>query len=197
MRQKYFELTGQQRAMLLAALLFMTASVIYGLALSPAVKAVQKAGSDKKVAIEAGKSMDVQIAKLRTLGMKNNEIGVAQTETLRANGNEVLYSSNVSSFMDGLRELNERLGGKNFRLEEGAIQSAYVTLGERNDVYKLMRLPAKISFEGDYSVMSNFLFQLYALKRMIKIGDVDIQTKGYTGDIRVTLDLGIYYVEES
>jgi hypothetical protein len=197
MRQKYFELTGQQRAILLAALLIMTASIIYGLALSPQIKAVQKAGSDKKIAIEAGKTMDGNIEKMRTLGMKNNDISVAQMEILRANGNEVLYSSNVSGFLENLRELNDRLGGKNFRIEEGAIQTAFVTIGERKDLYKLMRLPARITFEGDYSMMSNFLFQTYALKRMIKIGDVDIQSKGYSGDLRVTFELGIYFVEES
>ncbi len=195
--ERYFSLNGQQRALLLTVVLVLFAGLLYAADLKPRMTVYRQAQADNKRAMETSKMLDAQLLNLRALGKKDAKIDAAQFETLKAANNELLFASQVPDFTDLLRELNDRLGGRNFRIEESALSSAYITVGERKDVYKLMKLPVKLYFESDYSVVSNYLFQVHALKHLLKFKDIDIRSKDFSSDLRVTVEMDIFFIEDA
>jgi hypothetical protein len=197
LRRKYYELTSEQRLLVMIGALALYCGVLFLLVLNPQIKSYKKAQMDNKRVANAGDTMNKKRIELKTLGRKKVIMDSSRLEILRANGNEVLLASKVSEYLEILRDTNDRLGGRNCTIDEGPIESAYISMNGRRDVYKVMRLPVKISFESDYSVLSNYLFQLQTLKHLMKLGEVEIHSKGYSGDLRVSVNLGIYFIEES
>ncbi|HOX29407.1 MAG TPA: hypothetical protein PLQ76_09675, partial [bacterium] len=109
---------------------------------------------------------------------------------------EVIFSSQMTEFLNMLRELNEQVGGTHYSLQEKPSESAHLSLGQRGDVYDLMRLPVIITFNADYATASNFLFQLRSMRRMLRIEDTKFISEIYTGNLTVLVKMDIYFVEE-
>ncbi len=195
--EKYFSLNGQQRALLLTVMLILFAGLLYAADLKPRMDIHKRAQADNKNAIETSKRLDEQLVRLKVLGKKDARVEASQFQMLKAANNELLFVSQVPDFVSLLRELNDRLGGRNFRVEEGPLSQAYITVGERKEVFKLMKLPVTLYFESDYSVVSNYLFQIHALKHLMKFKDIDVRSRDFSSDLRVMAQMDIYFIEDA
>jgi len=199
LKSKYYHLTDAQRVMANAALMLLLSAALYVGILGPAVKAQGKVQAELKRTQDTLKLMDAQLRKLKALGEIGRQLGPDQIAQLRAAGNDVAFESQVPDLLETLRELSEKAGGANFKLAEGNPGPAFVGIGPRQDVFGLARLPVTVEFEADYAGASNYIFQLGEVKRLLRLDRVRIASAGYTKPfpLKVTIDLGIFYIEES
>lgn len=199
LRTFFFNLNGVQRAVVMAAVILLIAVVLSAVVLYPAFGAYTRGKGDLARLREVVWTQAAQLKKLGALGETNKRLEPEQIESLRASENEIAYASQVPDFLEALKSLGDQTGASEFTLTEGDISPAYVSLGPRRDVYEVMRLPVAVTFRSDYAVASNYLFQLREMKRLLRLESLEIVSvdKAGSGAVKVSLKIGIYFVEES
>lgn len=196
-REKFFELTSQQRRLAVLAVAVVFTLLLCGALIPNKLKAYNASKNSYNEAEKAAKLVVRTNGNIEENTKKGKLLSTQEVQQLRLNGNELLAESDIKEFLEILNEINERLGGHEIRIEEGMTTDAYMKLGPGGNAYKVSKLPVKIVFNSSYATLSNYLFQLHGMKRFIKLGNIEINNIGYSGDIRVTLKAGIFYLEGS
>ena len=196
-KERFFEMSEQQRKLAVFAVVVIFTLLLCGVLIPRKMKAYKTTKNYYEEAEKAAKIVDG--TKFVTEGntKEGRLLNSQDVQQLRLNGNELPTESDIKEFLEILKELNERLGGHDIRIDEGQTANAYIKFGPGGNVYKVSKLPVRITFSSGYAALSNYLFQLHGMKRFIKLGNIEINNIGYSGEIRTTLNAGIYYLEES
>jgi hypothetical protein len=197
LREKYFGMTDPQRNRMTVVVLLLIFGGFFSTFIYPRVQTYSTAKKNLANAHIAVTRLEDQIETLKDRGKNNLAVEAAQIELLRTNENEVLFSSDMPGFLASLKDVDEKVGGGDFQIIEGKAGPAFLKIGQADDIYQLQRLPVKVSFTADYSTASNYLFQLSAMKRLMTFDNIEIKSDKYTSNLKITVDLGIYFVEES
>ena len=199
LKTAYFNLAESQRMLIMAGVLLLMTAALYLAVINPLVQSYGLAKVNLARTNEAIVLLDGQLKELQSMGETNQKLGADQIELLRGSGNEIVFSSQVSDFLEVLKDLNAKVGGAGFELTEGEVGPAYIEVGPRRDVFEVKRLPVTITFETDYAGVSNYLFELSALKRLVRMENVEISSGRYetTGTLKVSLEMGVFFIEES
>lgn len=196
LKRMYFETSERNRSMIT-----FIAAVVLGVAfflalLQPELAKTKTLRENARRLNEQATLIRAQQQKLEELGRSNLKLGPEQLEYLAARGNEVLFEGEVERFIEDIKEINEKVGGTQFAVSEGAIRPGYIAVGPRKDVYTLNYVPLTLDFKGDYAAASNFIFQLKAMKRLMTLDNVDIVSKDYSAGLNVRILMGLYFIEE-
>ncbi|HOO56132.1 MAG TPA: hypothetical protein PLN69_04865 [bacterium] len=195
-RDTYFGLSREKQMLVLFALLLIVSVIAYFLVIAPAVNSYKQKKSTYSMKEGEIRMLELQLEKLKTLGQLNRPVEAAQITELNKNDNGILFATEVPVFLKELRQLCEKVGGDNFNLIEGEIETAFLSVGPRNDVFKVNRLPLTVMFESNYSISSNYLFQLRAMKKMMVFEEIDVRSPDLSGEVQATIDMNLYFIEE-
>lgn|GEM_PF-2166088 len=196
LKRMYFETSERNRAMISFVAAAVLGAALFVAILQPELVKTKTLRENASRLNEQVKLVKAQQQKLEELGRSNLKLGSEQLEYLAARGNEVLFEGEVERFIGDMKEINEKVGGSQFAVSEGAIRPGYIAVGPRKDIYTLNYVPLTLDFKGDYAAASNFIFQLRAMKRLMTIDNVDIVSKDYSAVLNARIQMGLYFIEE-
>jgi len=196
LKRMYFETSERNRAMISFVAAVVLGAALFVAILQPELVKTKTLRENASRLNEQVKLVKAQQQKLEELGRSNLKLGSEQLEYLAARGNEVLFEGEVERFIGDMKEINEKVGGSQFAVSEGAIRPGYIAVGPRKDIYTLNYVPLTLDFKGDYAAASNFIFQLRAMKRLMTIDNVDIVSKDYSAVLNARIQMGLYFIEE-
>jgi len=196
LKRMYFETSERNRTMISFVAAVVLGAALFVAILQPELVKTKTLRENASRLSEQVKLVKAQQEKFEELGRSNLKLGSEQLEYLAARGNEVLFEGEVERFIGDMKEINEKVGGSQFAVSEGAIRPGYIAVGPRKDIYTISYVPLTLDFKGDYAAASNFIFQLRAMKRLMTIDNVDIVSKDYSAVLNARIQMGLYFVEE-
>jgi len=196
LKRMYFETSERNRTMISFVAAVVLGAALFVAFLQPELVKTKTLRENSSRLSEQVKLVKAQQEKFEELGRSNLKLGSEQLEYLAARGNEVLFEEEVERFIGDMKEINEKVGGSQFAVSEGAIRPGYIAVGPRKDIYTLSYVPLTLDFKGDYAAASNFIFQLRAMKRLMTIDNVDIVSKDYSAVLNARIQMGLYFIEE-
>ncbi|MEW5947182.1 MAG: hypothetical protein AB1742_13375 [bacterium] len=141
---------------------------------------------------QANRVMEIQAAKLKS-GARELAISGTQRAALEQMGTGIFTADEAPGFIELLRGVVETAGGKNVGVREGEPLPALVQVRGDAGFFTAEKLPLTLSFEGNFAEVSDVLFKLRGMRRFIGVPEVRMNSKNYTSelDVRIELDVAI------
>ncbi len=192
----YSKMTMPQRIIAAVLIIAVAAASLFFLYLDPKTKNVHALKQKNEKTSKLIRLQEAQLARIKNPGKINEFLPPEKLETLASFDNKTLYSSEIPVLIELLEQVVEKSGGKNIRIEEGESSPVYIKMGRRNQIYEMKALPLLVVFDASYASASNFLFQIKAMRRMLKLTKVELRSEDLTGKIKVMADFQLYFAEE-
>lgn len=196
MIELYAKMTLPQRIAAGVFLAAATVALLFFFYISPKAGSVAELKQNNEQTRKTIKLQEAQLARIKDPGKINEFLPPEKLDTLASFDNKTLYSSEIPVFIELLEQVVEKSGGSDIRIEEGETSAVYIKMGRQNEIYEMKSLPLLVVFDASYASASNFLFQVKAMRRMLKLTKVELRSEDLTGRIKVMADMELYFAEE-
>lgn len=196
-KETYFKLSPAQLALALIVLMAIEGGLMFKFGLEPHINAFKGAKADlatKKQTIETQK-MSIMRLKQEITGEPGEILKPGDINILANKGNAVVSVSQKDLVTEEIKMLAEKTGGKNVKIIESPIRDAYISVGNKNRVFRAKILPLKVIMNSNFAGASNFMFQLKSTGKMLKLNGFELNADGYEGGTRATMSIDAYLAE--
>jgi hypothetical protein len=196
-KQTYFGLSQGALLALLVIFMLATGAIMYTVYLSPIL--AKTAAADKQLdsirnAHEA-QQQKLRLIQANPLDEDKTEIPPADMQWLTERGNELVYETERNALVEQIKGTSGRSGCKNISTEMGESEEAYVKAGEAGDVFRIGKQQMTLRCLSNYNGTANFLFQLRAMGRAVKVEKVEMISVENSGEVGAAIVMNLFYVE--
>ena len=199
LKEQYLNLTPPALAAILVAGMAIAGFIMYTRYFTPELRKVDAA---RKQYESINNAYTVQMEKLKVIDANPLdddavEIKPEHLQWLAERRNEITAGSGSSGLVNLIKSTARSTGGRDVEAELGAASAIYLRTGADNAEYRVRKQPLTLRFQSDYNGVSNFLFQLKAMGRLVELVKIEMNSDGRRNGLSAVVTMNLFFAEET